>query len=475
MPSENTAATQQPSSASTPVTAILARAATPPPGPRAHRSDEPGHRRPAEAAASHAAGPWQAIERLMTINDAQASRLATLERSSEAMQARLADQAGIIAQLSRDRIDAVAEAARAHARLDAAVPHMISGMLIDAGGDLVAIGADGSQRTVGRVRGRDADPGRDGCGIADAAIDVGGHLLLTLTDNRRLDLGAIRDTTPPPAAIADVMIDGDGDLVAVLSDATTRRIGRVRGTDGSNGATIAEAATNAVGHLVITMTDGRRIDAGLVREAAAQPPATSHLVGMALDDAGDLVEILADGSRRRIGRVRGTDGSNGATIAEAATNAVGHLVITMTDGRRIDAGRIVDPTPKPPAIAEMLVDGDGDLVAVLADASTRRIGRVKGDPGTNGATVADAVINDVGRLVVSMTDGRRIDAGAARVVERPDTPDTPPKARANRAKARAALADLSGITASASLPPWALAGVSRSTWYRRGNRRTAPA
>jgi hypothetical protein len=314
-----------------PESAIVARAATPPPPPSP---------RAAPRRAPSAVGPWQAIElataQLLARIDAESSIVSGLQRTIEAMQARLADQASLIVQLSRDRTEAAA-AADTERRLAAA-----------------AAETERLQATAAAERAH-AD-------VAAAAARA----------NARLDALV-------PLVPASMMIDAAGDLVAVLSDGDTRSIGRVRGEDGGTGATLTDAIVNEHGRLEIRMTDGRRIDAGHVRGQDAPPPApVAHpaaadaataeaaraharldalapmtLRSLVVDDAGDLVAVTADGAMQRVGRVKGQDGINGATIADAAVNEHGRLEIRMTDGRRIDAGHVrgADGTLVAPAAA----------------------------------------------------------------------------------------------------------------------------
>lgn len=68
----------------------------------------------------------------------------------------------------------------------------------------------------------------------------------------------------------------------------------------------------------------------------------------------------------------------------------------------------------PVAPASFLVDGDGNLVSMFADGTTKEIGRVVGEDGKRGASVMDCSIDGDGQLSLRISDGRVLNAGLVR-------------------------------------------------------------
>jgi hypothetical protein len=126
-------------------------------------------------------------------------------------------------------------------------------------------GIDGKDGAPGRdgvdgVPGRDGAPGKDGCD----GVDADPELVETLAAGvKRIDAALKRQ---PPIA-SSFLIDEAGVLQAIYPDGATKAIGRVRGEDGERGASLMDGSINAEGQLVLRMSDGRVIPAGIVRGA----------------------------------------------------------------------------------------------------------------------------------------------------------------------------------------------------------------
>ena len=78
----------------------------------------------------------------------------------------------------------------------------------------------------------------------------------------------------------------------------------------------------------------------------------------------------------------GSTGSPGVSITGASVTSSGHLILTLSDGKTIDAGNVVGP---------------------------------QGLAGTPGLNTTSASINGNGHLVLSLSNGQTIDAGAVAV------------------------------------------------------------
>jgi len=125
-----------------------------------------------------------------------------------------------------------------------------------------ADGIDGKNGKNGKD-GQDGEDGEDGAGIVNVYIDERGHLIVVLSNDTRIDAGAVanltqsptlsdyhravidgfvgtrhewlcsfNDSSRPGVSVKDIQINGDGDLILTLNDNTTLNAGAVE-TDGS--------------------------------------------------------------------------------------------------------------------------------------------------------------------------------------------------------------------------------------------------
>lgn len=113
--------------------------------------------------------------------------------------------------------------------------------------------------------------------------------------------------------------------------------------------------------LVLPMFTRLEADFALRLEAAS-------VRGAAIDDAGDLVLNLGDGSAQNLGRVRGLDGSPGADAPAAPVEALTARLCAV-EGQ---------------AITGTVIGRAGDLVLLRADGSSLDVGQVVGRDGVDG-------------------------------------------------------------------------------------------
>jgi hypothetical protein len=247
-----------------------------------------------------------------------------------------------------------------------------NGQQIDAG---VVKGADG----LPGVPGNPGPSGAPGASVTNAVVNAGGHLILTLSTGANIDAGVVKGDPGTPGtagangvSITNATIDATGHLILTLSDGTTIDAGVAKGADGTgtggtgegvpgpagaDGVSVTGAAIDTNGHLILTLSTGATIDAGV-----------------AVGPKGDTGAI-------------GPSGTNGVSITGAAINGTGHLILTLSSGATVDAGTAIGPP------------GDAGPA---------------GDTGANGVSVTGATINGTGHLVLSLSSGGTIDAGVAK-------------------------------------------------------------
>jgi hypothetical protein len=369
----------------------------------------------------------------------------------------------------------------------------VSSVRLNAAAELIFTLTDATEMNVGVVRPTQVEPppivqtvervveGSPGVGIVAAALNAVGELCITLTDDRVLNVGAVRPEVsaptvqtveriiegPPGVGVSGATLNAAGELCLALTDGRVLNVGRVRADapeprppivqtverviEGRPGVGIVAASLNAVGELVLTLSDDRVLNVGLVKAKDGEPgknadPVVSPENGVGIsngtvDDRGHLILALTDGKSIDAGRVRGEDGNspdpieppqNGVGIAAASVNAEGELVLSLSNGHTLNVGRVVgrdgddaERFERPQdgvGVANAVQNEDGELLLVLSDGRTLNVGRVRakdGEPGEDadpaepGVSVKAAVINDAGHLVLSLTNGSEVDAGLA--------------------------------------------------------------
>ena len=259
--------------------------------------------------------------------------------------------------------------------------------------------------------------GPAGVSISSATVSITGRLLVTLTDNTVVDAGNV-------SGIKTAVVDANGDLIITKQDNTVINAGNVegpqgiqgpqgakgetgdQGPQGPEGESIASATVNGVGHLLVTLTDNRTIDAGSV-----------------VGPKGDTGATGAVGPQ-------GATGPAGVGIAGATVDANGRLIITKTDTTTVDAGTVVGPQgpqgsvgPQGPTgsqgigIFSATVDAAGDLQLTLTDASIINAGYVRGaqgpagPQGAAGVDVTSATVDAGGNLQITLSDATTLNAG----------------------------------------------------------------
>ena len=235
---------------------------------------------------------------------------------------------------------------------------------------------------VADVKGDKGDKGETGVGVKSVVINENGNLIITLTDDTVLDLGKVTgdkgsqgdkgdqgETGATGVGVKSVTIDENGDLIITLTDDTVHNAGKVTGDKGNQGDKGDKGDTGATGVGVKSVT---------------------------IDENGNLIITLTDDTVYNAGKVTGNNGDKGETgaagvgVKSVAIDENGNLVITLTDDTVHNLGKITG------------AKGDKGEQGDKGDKGD------KGDAGNNGAAgvgVKDAVVDENGNLIITLTDG----------------------------------------------------------------------
>ena len=267
------------------------------------------------------------------------------------------------------------------------------------------------EELIALFKGETGAAGVAGVGVAGASVNAEGHLIMTLTDGTEVDCGAmpgVEGGVISGVGIKDATINADGHLILTLTDDRPIDCGlvAVKGEKGDTGVGISGVSVNAKGEIIVTLTDGNQINAGMLPTTGAQGPAG------------------ADGAP-------GAAGKDGVGIKGATINSEGHLIITLTEGEPIDAGKVVTESAGSSAgtpgkdgkdgrsVTEVKIDDDGYLWVYFSDNTSTKCGKVVGADGENGAPgqdgapgaagqngvgISNVTLDKDGYLIITLTD-----------------------------------------------------------------------
>ena len=103
---------------------------------------------------------------------------------------------------------------------------------------------------------------------------------------------------------------------------------RAAGTTGATGAAGATGATGAPGAAGRNGTDGKDGKDGVgIREVS-------------LNDSGELIVALTDGTETNLGKITGEDGAPGVGISSVQVGENGMLTVTLSNGESVEAGAV---------------------------------------------------------------------------------------------------------------------------------------
>lgn len=207
---------------------------------------------------------------------------------------------------------------------------------------------------------------------------------------------------------------------------------------------ISSAAFSEKGDLVITLSDGTKINVGKAVGASGKDGKDGKdgigIKSAKINDKGELVISYSDGNSVNLDKVVGETVNNGVGIASSIINEKGELVLTYTNGETANLGGVVGKDGRDGkngadgkdgrdgtsgtdgiSISAAVINESGELIISYSDGTTANLGKVVGSDGINGVngtngkdgiSVSSAEINSEGELVLSFSNGQRANVGA---------------------------------------------------------------
>ena len=268
------------------------------------------------------------------------------------------------------------------------------GANIDLRGVVGQTGATGPQGPQGNIgltgpqgpQGNVGPQGDGNAGISTATVNGSGNLIITLNDSTTIDAGNIKGTdgaTGATGAQGNAGINGsDGvgiisttivgsNLVVNYSNTSTQDVGNIQGPQGAEGVHVTNASLST-NDLIITLSNATTINAGNVRGPIGPQGATGP-----------------QGSQ-------GNTGNDGTNISSATVNGSGNLILTLSDASTIDAGNVKGQD----GAVDQTLSLAGNVITISGSGSsvdlTSALGNVSGGGGTPGGADHQVQFNDNG-------------------------------------------------------------------------------
>ena len=192
-----------------------------------------------------------------------------------------------------------------------------------------------------------------------------------------------------------------------------------KGDDGTDGISVTNAAVNDSGHLIITLSSGQTLDAGVVKGAdgtsinikgdlnsTSELPSSGQQIGDCYLISGDLwvyTNSSEAGSVNGFKNAGTIQGPPGRGILSVAINSSGQLVITFSDNTSNTVGVVVGSDGK--SAYELAVEGGYVGTEAQWLASLKGETGAKGETGETGATGAQGPKGDKGDAGAAGQDG----------------------------------------------------------------------
>ena len=118
--------------------------------------------------------------------------------------------------------------------------------------------------------------------------------------------------------------------------------------DGKDGAGIVKTEINDIGELVITLSDGKTLNAGVVKGKDGVDGINGEngkdgncINNITISDKNELLVEMTDGTIINAGTLPNTKGDDGVSVVKAEFNNAGDLVLTLSSGELLTVGHII--------------------------------------------------------------------------------------------------------------------------------------
>lgn len=251
--------------------------------------------------------------------------------------------------------------------------------------------------------------GVDGVSFLGAKINTNNHLIITLSNNKTVDVGNVDSHA---LDIHNIALDAKGNLIFTMSDGVVKNVGNVRGEKGKS---IAKVAIDDDTHeIIVTYDDGTTDNAGMIEGVKGDKGDKGDAIkSMEVDENEHIIVTYADNSVEDIGQIKGAKGDTGTSVKTVASDKNSNLIVTLSDGTVFNVGKFTGPDGR--GIKSVGVNGDYELILTMTDNEIINAGKL--EVNVKDIFVTKAELNDDGELIFTFSDGTTQNNGKISGVE----------------------------------------------------------
>lgn len=158
--------------------------------------------------------------------------------------------------------------------------------------------------------------------------------------------------------------------------------------DGKDGSCVVKAEINDINELILTLSDGTTINAGVVKGKDGVHGKDGNdgvsVSSVELNADGELIISLSNGTTTNVGKVTGDTGNDGVSITKVEMNASYELIVTLSNDTIMNLGQVIPTiqdlvgTEPIGEYASLYYDGEKfvEKPISLADASWETIAKI---------------------------------------------------------------------------------------------------
>ena len=114
--------------------------------------------------------------------------------------------------------------------------------------------------------------------------------------------------------------------------------------DGKDGVSVVKSEINGNGELVLTLSNGNTLNAGVVKGADGKDGERGGsgvgISGVQINAKGELILNMSNKTVKNVGVVKGADGEDGVSVVKAEINASHELILTLSNDTVMNLGSI---------------------------------------------------------------------------------------------------------------------------------------
>ena len=143
---------------------------------------------------------------------------------------------------------------------------------------------------------------------------------------------------------------------------------------GKDGSCVVKAEINDIDELILTLSDGKTINAGVVKGKDGANGKDGNdgvsVSSVELNTDGELIISLSNGTTTNVGKVKGATGNDGVSITKVEMNASYELLVTLSNDTVMNLGTLG-------SVTSATLNDSGELEIMFSTGDVINVGKVQ--------------------------------------------------------------------------------------------------